>query len=116
MLHPVSPNFSLSLVTEDKRVRGFGVSTDSIPTWVLKIKKSLNKQDPVTLYLVCPKLHGNAVIGKKFQEKHHDLCDISALRFITALENYSVLLTFIYEEPSNFGNMLCLYYIRQLCF
>lgn len=48
MLHPVSPNFSLSLVTEDKRVRGFGVSTDSIPTWVLKIKKSLNKQDPVT--------------------------------------------------------------------
>lgn len=53
-------------------------------------KKSLHKQDPVTdtFYMVKGlKLHGKAVSGKKLQEKHHDLCDLSALRLNIALED-----------------------------
>lgn len=61
----------------------------SIPNWVLKIKKSLHKQDPVvdTFYMVCLKLRGKAVTDKKLQEKHHHFCDLSALRLNTALED-----------------------------
>lgn len=52
--------------------------------------------------------------GKKLQEEHCDFCDLSALRLNTALEDWSLFLTFIYEEPSNFCNTLCLYYMRRL--